>query len=89
MTEPLTLPARLDTPAAGPLAQALLDRLSAKAALHLDGGQVELIGQACLQVLLSARATALGGGLGFAFVGASPAIVEGCALAGLNDLLAA
>lgn len=52
---PLALPARLDLPAAAPLAAALLARRGA--ALRLDASACRSIGTPGLQVLLSAAAT--------------------------------
>lgn len=59
------LPATLDTSAATPLRHALLARLDQGEALRLDGSDVARVGQACLQVLASARATAVARGLDF------------------------
>jgi chemotaxis protein CheX len=89
MTDALSLPARLDTPAARSLADMLGERASAKAALLLDGQNVEQIGLACLQVLAGARKTAATLGLDFRITEPSEALVEGVDLAGLTDLLAA
>ncbi|MCW3780119.1 STAS domain-containing protein [Defluviimonas salinarum] len=50
----LTLPARLDLTAAGPLQDALLSHRGA--ALNVDAGAVEHLDTPCLQVLLAAAA---------------------------------
>ena len=89
MSDPIMMPARLDTAAAGALKDDLWTRLAADSAVLLDGRGVEQVGQACLQVLVSARATALGRDLDFRIVDASPTLVDGCGLVGLDHLLAA
>lgn len=82
------LPTRLTTMAAGPLAKKLLESVETRMPLSLDGSAVESIGQACLQVLASARKTAVSRGIGFSIHEPSEALREGCALTGLDHLLA-
>ena len=43
-----------------PLRHALLGLIERGEALRLDGAEVARVGQACLQVLVSARTTAIG-----------------------------
>ncbi|MFN0115557.1 MAG: STAS domain-containing protein [Paracoccaceae bacterium] len=52
MTGTVCLPARLDLPAAQPLAAALRER--AGAPLRIDAGDVVFLGGLCLQVLIAA-----------------------------------
>lgn len=85
---PHPLPPTLDTTAAGPLRHALLARIERGEPLHLDGAEVTRIGQACLQVLASARATAATRGLGFRLDARSDALARMVTLAGLDAALA-
>lgn len=85
---PHPLAETLDTSAAGPLRHALLARADRGEALHLDGSEVTRIGQACLQVLASARATAVARGLAFRIDDPSEALDRMVALAGLDTALA-
>lgn len=82
------LPTTLDTDAAGPLRQALLARIQRGEDIHCDGVEVSRIGQACLQILASARATALARGLGFRIDNPSDAMNLMIAVAALSDALA-
>lgn len=82
------LPTRLTTAVARPLARTLLENVGTRMPLSLDGAAVETVGQACLQVLVSARQTAIAQGLDFAIHDPSEALREGCALTGLDHLLA-
>ncbi|RZM17488.1 MAG: STAS domain-containing protein [Sphingomonas sp.] len=82
------LPSTLDTDAAGPLRHALLATIERGEPLHCDGAEVTRIGQACLQVLASARATAQARGLGFRIDRASDPMVRMSALARLDAALA-
>lgn len=61
----LPLAPTLDTSAAVPLRHALLGLIERGEALRLDGAEVARVGQACIQVLVSARTTAIGRGLDF------------------------
>jgi chemotaxis protein CheX len=83
----VTLPVRLDTPAAAPLAEALQKQIDAGQPLDLLGGDVDVVGLACLQVLAGARATALSSNLSFSLAQPSEAMRDGCRLAGLGILL--
>ncbi len=83
---PFPLPATLDTSAAGPLRHALLAGIERGEALRLDGAEVARIGQACLQVLASGRASALAGGLGFRIDNPSDALTRMIQLARLDAL---
>ncbi len=84
---PHPLPATLDTTAAGPLRHALLARIERGEPLHLDGSEVTRIGQACLQVLASARATAAARGLAFRLDPRSDALGRMVTLARLDAAL--
>ncbi len=83
-----SLPAVLDTSAAGPLRHALLARLDKGESLRIDGAEVARIGQACLQVLASARATAAARGLDFRIDHPSDALDRMTKLARLDVALA-
>lgn len=61
----LTLPASLDTVAASRLRDALRTHLGSAGDVRLDGSAVVKLGQACLQVLLAARSSAIAAGKGF------------------------
>ncbi len=54
MTAPIALAARLDLPAAGPLAEEI--RARAGTDLEIDAGAVSHLGGLCLQVLIAAAA---------------------------------
>lgn len=82
-----SLPEMLDTGAAEPLRAALLDRIERREALLLDGASVVRAGQACLQVLLSARATAAAEGLHYALAAPSEALRGMIALARIDAVL--
>ena len=84
---PLPLPQSLVTAAAAPLRTALLDRLDRREAVLLEGGEVERVGLACLQVLAAAKAAADGEGLGFAIIEPSNPLREAATLAGVDRLL--
>ncbi len=85
----IALPPVIDTPAAAPLRRTLLDAIAAGRALHIDGGAVERIGQAGLQVLAAAQATAAARGLAFRIAPSSPALDAMATLAALPILIAA
>lgn len=89
MTSEYRLAAILNTAAADELRRALSDRIAAASALSLDGAAVDRIGQACLQVLASARATAAAKGLRFRLDPRSDPLAQMIALAGLDASLAA
>ncbi len=77
----IMLPERCDRAAA----QALMPELLAAAGnqpIEIDASRVSQIGQATLQLLLSARRTALG-----ARITGSPALLEAAELAGMTDEL--
>jgi anti-anti-sigma regulatory factor len=63
------------------------DRLNAKEPVAIDGGQVERIGLAGLQVLLAARASAIAAGLSFSVDPCSNRLADMADLAGLDDLV--
>lgn len=84
----LSLPTSLDTPAATPLAQSLRDTIAMGGAISLDGAEVVRVGQACLQVLLSARQAAIGAGLSFTIERPSDELRAAGSLAGLDTLFA-
>ncbi|WP_263282704.1 STAS domain-containing protein [Sphingomonas nostoxanthinifaciens] len=64
-------------------------RIAAGEPIALDGSAVEMLGQACLQVLASACRTAEARGLTFVVRGPSHALSEMCTLVGFDRLLAA
>ncbi|OWU84926.1 hypothetical protein ATO6_11535 [Oceanicola sp. 22II-s10i] len=82
MSDSYRLPARLDLPAAEPLAQALRGRLGAN--MTLDGSDVTHLGALCLQVLLSAARTVRHAGHDFALVNASDRLTEQLASLGFT-----
>ena len=81
------LPATLDTGAADSLRATLLGLVERREPLLLDGAGVSLAGQACLQVLLSARATAAAEGLPYALAAPSGTLSAMIALARLDAVL--
>ncbi|MBW6525975.1 STAS domain-containing protein [Sphingomonas sp. RHCKR7] len=82
------LPPRLDTAAAPPLRVALKKLVEQAQPLAVDGSAVEQIGQACLQVLIAARAAATAQGQSFALTAVSIPFADAAALAAV-DLSAA
>ena len=82
-----TLDTSLDTAAAAPLRQELLARLELRQPMLMDGAGVVRVGQACLQVLASARAAAAKHSVPFAVTNPSHALSEMAALAGLATVL--
>ena len=81
------LPAVLDTAAAKPLADMLHERLTENEPLQLDGAAVTQIGQACLQVLLSARQAAVARNITLSIREPSEAMTMMVTLAGCADLV--
>ena len=69
------------------VAQAVLDRIAAKQPIAIDGGDVERIGLAGLQVLLAARRNAAASDIPFAIEPCSDPLSDMASLAGLDDLL--
>lgn len=82
------LASTLDTSAAGPLRHELIARVERGEPLHLDGAEVTRVGQACLQVLASARGTAAARGIGFRLDHPSDALSRMIQLARLDSALA-
>ncbi|WP_277981484.1 STAS domain-containing protein [Sphingomonas phyllosphaerae] len=82
------LPPRLDTAAAPPLRVALKKLVEQAQPLTIDGSAVEQIGQACLQILIAARAAAVAEGQSFALTAVSIPFADAAALAAV-DLSAA
>lgn len=82
--QPIALGENLDMNAAGPLAQALLERRGQP--VTLDASQVRRIGGQCLQVLLSAQATWAADGADFQINEPSPEFADGLALMGAAHL---
>jgi len=80
------LPASLDTAAATPLLDAVREQLAGAGDLHLDGSGVTELGQACLQVLLSARSAATKAGANFTLAQPSEAMSAMLKVAGCEDL---
>lgn len=85
----LSLASVLDTTAAAPLRQALLDLIASGDAIVLDGSQVNQVGQACLQVLASAQAMAASIRADFELQNPSEPLASMIALAGLDSLATA
>jgi chemotaxis protein CheX len=82
------LPAVLDTAAAKPLADMLHERLTENEPLQLDGAAVTQLGQACLQVLLSARQAAAARNITLSVREPSEAMTLMASLVGCADLVA-
>ena len=82
------LPTILDTDAAIPLRQVLSASIERGEDIHCEGVDVTRIGQACLQVLASARASALAQDTGFRIDNASDAMRRMIAISALADALA-
>lgn len=81
------LPATLDTSAAAALRHALLERAGRGEPIYANGSEVVRVGQACLQVLASARATAEARGLAFRIDHPSDALTRMISLARLDTVL--
>lgn len=84
MMTQLCLPVLVDLPAALGLADLLRE---AKGPVAIDGSGVERIGVAGLQLLLSAQASAVAGGHGFAIDRPSDALAAAARTAGAECLL--
>tara|TARA_B000000460_G_scaffold225738_1_gene180212 strand:- start:232 stop:495 length:264 start_codon:yes stop_codon:yes gene_type:complete len=69
------------------IATALGEHVDRSEPLLMDGGEVDQIGMAGLQVLLAAKTTAASVGLPFRLDNPSKPLSEMTALAGLDDLL--
>jgi len=89
MSNPEQLPALLNSAAAKPLLDLLKERLADNEPLILDGSAVSQLGQACLQVLLGARAAAASRELAFTINNPSEALSTMAAMAGCSELLLA
>lgn len=85
----IALTSRLDTAAAGPLRQALKKLIEQGESIAIDAQAVDQIGTACLQVLASARADAVAGGLSYQVTHPSVAMIEAGQLAAIDVLTAA
>ncbi|WP_230483525.1 STAS domain-containing protein [Sphingomonas sp. Leaf21] len=85
----LSLAHVLDTGAAAPLRQSLLDLIGAGDAIALDGSHVTQAGLACLQVLASAQAMAAAVRVDFELRHPSEPLASMIALAGLDALVTA
>ncbi|MDP1027259.1 STAS domain-containing protein [Sphingomonas sp. KR1UV-12] len=81
----IVLPAVVDLAAAVALAETLR---AATGAITINGGLVERIGAAGIQLLLSARATAAAGGHALTIAPASAPLAAAVATAGASVLLA-
>lgn len=77
----------LETAAAAPLRERLLVSLQLGKPVILDGSGVERIGQACLQVLASARAAAEQAGTAFQITDPSDALADMIRLSRLDAVL--
>ncbi|SIS74024.1 STAS domain-containing protein [Phaeovulum vinaykumarii] len=82
MTAALALPNRLDLPAARPLADAL--RANSGEDMQVDASTVAHIGGLCLQLLLSAAASARAAGHQFIIAPRSKAFDDAVALFGVS-----
>lgn len=91
MTQPTSIPlaAVLDTAAAGPLRLSLRKAIQEAAPVSVDGGMVDRVGLACLQVLAAAKWSAEEAGVAFRIDGPSSALADMAALCGLRDLVSA
>ena len=87
MSNPEQLPAALNSAAAQLLADLLKERLADNEPIILDGSAVSQLGQACLQVLLSARATAAARKLAFAINNPSDTLSTMTEMSGCSELL--
>jgi anti-anti-sigma regulatory factor len=79
----ILLPAQCSTSLAQSLLTALIDHADRAADVTIDGAAVDTIGQAVLQVLVSAKADADATGRAFRITAPSPALIEravGCKL---------
>ncbi|AEI38007.1 MAG: chemotaxis protein CheX [Zymomonas mobilis subsp. pomaceae] len=81
------LPTKLDTAQSLTLATGVRADLEQNRSIHLTGESVELVGQACLQVLLSARLSAENAGLNFIIEQPSENFRYGARILGLETLL--
>jgi chemotaxis protein CheX len=84
----ISLAASLDTAAAAALHRDLLGALDARQPLLIDGSGVKRAGQACLQLLASARIAAAAAGVAYALSDPSDPLADMAALAGLDVVLA-
>ena len=84
---PIILPASLDTLAAGTLRTNLKNTIDRGESVLLNGGDVEQVWQACLQVLVSAQQAAKEAKLVFRIEDPSDALTGMAQLAGLDLLL--
>lgn len=83
----LELPSNITVAEAERLAQALIGRINAREPVAIDGGQVERVCLAGLQVLLAARASAHAAGLPFSIDPCSNRLADMADLSGLDDLV--
>jgi chemotaxis protein CheX len=89
MPNPEQLPAALNAAAAQPLLDLLKERLADNEPIILDGSAVLQLGQACLQVLLGARAAAGSREIAFTINNPSEALSTMANMAGCGELLVA
>jgi anti-anti-sigma regulatory factor len=83
----LTLPAIVDRAAVAVAAAALFTKLSPGATMVIDASQVGRIGQHGLQLLVSARRTAIARDAALHIASPSDALQEAVALCGLGPIL--
>ena len=88
MPNPELQPAVLNAAAAQPLLDLFKERLADNEPLVLDGSAVSQLGQACLQVLLAARAAAGSREIAFMITNPSEALSTMAEMAGCSELLA-
>lgn len=81
----VTLPERLDSRAAGPLAKDLLP--CSKRSMVIDASAVRFVGARCAETLLSARLACAAIGETLTFLDASDDFTAGLELLGLTDLV--
>lgn len=77
----------MDREATGILARELTDAFSGAGPITLSGSEVEQIGQTGLQLLLSARRTAIANDITLRLTSPSSALVAAVELAGLDSVL--
>jgi len=83
----IALPNLLDTQAAGPLLADLRRSFAEPGDVRVDGGAVERVGQAAMQVLASARLGATAEARGFVIAPVSAPLLAAARLLGLDDML--
>ncbi|MBU3076509.1 STAS domain-containing protein [Sphingomonas quercus] len=83
----IALPTLLDTQAAGPLLADLRQSFAEPGDVRVDGGAVERVGQAAVQLLASARLSAAADARGFVIEPVSAPLLAAAKLLGVQELL--